>query len=67
MPGIPEPLVLEKNGARERFPSIRNAWLTRLRSPQDSDQKIGQRNREKVRLAIDRHTQINGYYIYYAE
>jgi hypothetical protein len=64
--GISEPLILERNGKRERFPSIRSAWLRRLRGSEDSGEIIGQRNREKVRKAIETHTQINGYYIYYA-
>ena len=63
--GIPEPLILERNGKRERFPSIRSAWLQRLRGPHDPCEKIGDHNRKKVRAAIENHTQINGYYIYY--
>ena len=64
--GIPEPIILEKNNKREVFPSIRNAWLEKLRGPNDPNEKIGEHNRKKVRLAIKNHTQINGYYIYYA-
>ena len=63
--GTPEPLILERNGKRERFPSIRSAWLRKLRGTEDSGEIIGQRNRDKVRKAIENHTQINGYYIYY--
>jgi len=65
MTGLPEPIILEKNGKREYFPSIRNAWLLKLRCPQDSDKIIGQNNRNKVRTAIKNHTKINGYNIYY--
>jgi uncharacterized protein YeeX (DUF496 family) len=39
--------------------------LTRLRGAGDSPAKIGQYNREKVKAAIEQHTPINGYYIYY--
>jgi len=60
------PIILEKNGKKEKFRSIRNAWLVKLRGPNDSDTIIGQHNRNKVRLAIENHTQINGYFIYYA-
>jgi len=63
--GIPEPLILEKNGRQIHFPSIRSAWLKKLRDPHDSCEKIGDHNRKKVRAAIENHTQINGYYIYY--
>ena len=61
------PVFLEKKGKKERYKSIRDAWLLKLRSPYDSKEIIGQTNREKVYYAIENHTQINGYYIYYAE
>jgi hypothetical protein len=60
------PIILEKNGKKEKFRSIRNAWLIKLRSHSDSEEIIGQHNRNKVYLAIENHTQINGYFIYYA-
>jgi hypothetical protein len=64
--GIPEPLILERNGKKEWYPSIRSAWLKKLRGPNDSETIIGQRNRnKKVRAAIENHIQINGYFIYY--
>jgi hypothetical protein len=63
--GNSEPVILEKDGVKIPFPSIRSAWLTALRSPHDSPDRIGQTNRERVRHAISTHTQINGYYIYY--
>jgi hypothetical protein len=65
--GTKEPVILEKDGVKTHFPSIRDAWLTALRGPNDSPDRIGQANRKKVRAAISKHTQINGYYIYYAE
>jgi hypothetical protein len=64
--GIKEPLILEKDGVEIPFPSIRDAWLTALRGPHDRSDRIGQPTRERVRHAITTHTQINGYYIYYA-
>jgi hypothetical protein len=67
MTGIPEPVILEKNGITEHFPSIRSAWLKRLRSTSNSSAHIGQGNREKVKDAIAQHVKINGYYIYYEE
>ncbi|MDR0300699.1 MAG: hypothetical protein LBI04_00100 [Treponema sp.] len=67
MPGIPEPVILEKNGKTIRVRSIRKAWLEYLRGPNDSSEIIGEHNRKKVRSAIENHTKINGYYIYYAE
>jgi hypothetical protein len=63
--GIPEPIILEKNGKKEKFPSIRKAWLEKLRGHNDSYEKISQFNREKVRMAIKEKTQINGYNIEY--
>ena len=63
--GISEPIILDKNGKKFEFPSIRNAWLLKLRNKNDSPIIIGQNNRIKVRKAIENHTQINGYYIYY--
>jgi hypothetical protein len=67
MPGVPEPVILEKNGKKERVRSIRKAWLEYLRGPNNSCETIGESNRKKVRFAIESHTKINGYYIYYAE
>jgi len=60
------PVILEKNGNKEKFRSIRNAWLEKLRGHNDSKTIIGQGNRNRVYLAIENHTQINGYFIYYA-
>jgi hypothetical protein len=64
--GIKEPLILEKNGVEISFPSIRSAWLTALHDPNDDSGLIRHTNRRRVRHAITTHTQINGYYIYYA-
>jgi len=66
MTGYPEAVILEKDGKQEHFPSIRDAWLTKLRGPNDSKRIIGQANREKVRSAISNHTKISGYNIYWA-
>lgn len=63
--GTPESLILTKDGKHERFPSIRSAWLERLRGPNDSSERIGEYNRQKVRAAIKNRAQINGYYISY--
>jgi hypothetical protein len=65
MMGVAEPVVLEKEGKEYSFPSIRQAWLQKLRGPHDSAEKIGERNRKKVRAAIANHTRINGYAIRY--
>jgi hypothetical protein len=62
--GYPKPVTLKKDGVETPFPSIRSAWLTALRDPNDRPDKIRHPNRKKVYVAISAHTQINGYYIF---
>ena len=59
-PGTKEPIIIEKDGIKEEFDSIRSAVLKRL-NPGASKQGHWHK---KVENAIKNQTQINGYYIY---